>query len=150
MSLNTCLSLGVWAIINEDITKRSFCFLKISWHDSRAIFVKYAFGNDIDLFSISKSHVLSIRLISVLNFSFGNIFCGRSITLAFLCRPWANRRETRELSVAWAIRSSITNTLLNFGSISRKSSLNSERPRINWISFPIDDCITLYLSCHWL
>ena len=123
----------VWSIINEDITKRSFCFLKISWHDSRAIFVKHVFGNDIDLFSIArtseKSHVLSIWLMSVLNFLFGNIFCGRSITLAFLCRPWVNRREKRELSVAWAIRSSNTSTLLNFGSISRRSSLSSGRPR---------------------
>ena len=54
----------VWAIVNEDRTKRSFRFMKISWHESRAIFVKHSFRNDTDLFSIArtfkKSHVLSI------------------------------------------------------------------------------------------
>ena len=54
----------VWAIVNEDITKRSFRFLKISWHESREIFVKHSFRNDTDLFSIArtseKSHLLSI------------------------------------------------------------------------------------------
>ena len=38
--------------------------MKISWHESRAIFVKHSFRNDTDLFSIArtfeKSHVLSI------------------------------------------------------------------------------------------
>ena len=61
MSLNTGLSLGVRAFINEDLTKRSFCFLKISWHDSRTIFAKHAFGNDIDLFLDWIGHALVSR-----------------------------------------------------------------------------------------
>ena len=36
------------------------------------------------------------------------------------------RREARGLSVAWAIRSSKPSTLLNFGSISRRSSLRAD------------------------
>ena len=36
----------------------------------------------------------AFRLMSVSKFPFGNIFCSSSITLAFLCRPWVNRRQT--------------------------------------------------------
>ena len=38
----------------------------------------------------------SFWLISVLNCPFGNIFCSRRFTLAFLCRPWVNREGKRE------------------------------------------------------
>ena len=59
-----CQSILATSIVNEDITKCSVRFLKISWHESRAIFVKHSFCNDTDLFSIArtseKSHVLSI------------------------------------------------------------------------------------------
>ena len=57
------ISRRVWAIVNKDITKRSFLFLKISWHESGTIFAKHSFSNT-DLISIArtseKSHVLSI------------------------------------------------------------------------------------------
>ena len=80
-----------------------------------------------------KSHVLSILADDVrVKFSLWKHILQQkyytSISLPPLSKP---RREARRLSVDWAMRSSKTSTLLNFGSISRRSSLNSGRPRKN-------------------
>ena len=78
-----------------------------------------------------KSHVLSIPANVRVNVSLWKHILWQkyytSISMPPLSKP---RRKARGLSVAWAIRSSKTSTLLNFGSISRRS-LNSGRPRIN-------------------
>ena len=54
----------VWSVVNKYIAKSSLRFLIIGCHESLAILIKHAFGDDTDLFSIArtseKSHVLSI------------------------------------------------------------------------------------------
>ena len=61
----------VRATIDEDITKRCSCFLKISWHELGAILFKLSFGNYADLFSVARTSEIramywAFRLMSVL------------------------------------------------------------------------------------
>ena len=61
----------VRATINEDITKRCSCFLKISGHELGAILFKLSFGNYADLFSVARTSEIramywAFRLMSVL------------------------------------------------------------------------------------
>ena len=64
----------------------------------------------------------AFRLISVLYFPLGNMFCSNKITLAFRWRPWVNSRDTTGMSVASAIKSSRMVMLLYRALISHRSS----------------------------
>ena len=69
-----------------------------------SILVKYAFCNNSDLFRSlglrKRAKYWAFRLISVLYFPVGNMFCSNKITLAFRWRPCVNSRDTTGLSVA--------------------------------------------------
>ena len=103
----------------------------------------------------------AFRLISVLYFPLGNMFCSNKITLAFRWRPWVNSRDTTGLSVASAIKSSRMMMLLYRVLIShRHTDLQTVRAHL----FPIGcffretfstfhnilaiDCSTLLLFIH--
>ena len=74
----------------------------------------------------------AFRLISVLYFPLGNMFCNNKITLAFRWRPCVNNRDTTGLSVASAIKSSRMMMLLlpgvNFTLIFRQFGHTSFKP----------------------
>ena len=77
----------------------------------------------------------AFRLISVLYFPLGNMFCSNKITLAFRWRPWVNSRDTTGLSVASAIKSSRMMMLLYRALISHRSSDSSGTPLSNRMVF---------------
>ena len=80
----------------------------------------------------------AFRLISVLYYPLGNIFCSNKITLAFRWRPCVNNRDTTGLSVASAIKSSRMMMLLYRALISHRSSDSSGTPLSKRMLLPRD------------
>ena len=108
-----------------------------------SIVIEHAFSDNSNLFPIAivlrkRARYWAFRLISVLYFPLGNIFCSNKITLAFRWRPWVNNRDTTGLSVASAIKSSRMMMLLCRGLISHRSSDSSGTPLSKWMLFPRD------------
>ena len=88
----------------------------------------------------------AFRLISVLYFPLGNMFCNNKITLAFRWRSCVNNRDTTGLSVASAIKSSRMMMFLYRGLISHRPSDSSGAPLSNRMLFPSKRCFQLFVT----
>ena len=137
VSKNLLIGSCVRFVIHQQVSKRFFSLFV--WtrflSNMRSPIIPICF---LSLGLRKRARYWAFRLISVLYFPSGNMFCSNKITLAFRWRPWANNRDTTGLSVASAIKSSKMMMLLYRGLISHRSSDSSGNPLSNRMLFPRD------------